>query len=66
MLLQPETIEWMMNYIGEVEDDLMRQSMVTMLNEAYEWRNIETMCSVYAWLDFLIDYIPREKSAVPE
>ena len=60
--LQPETIEWMMNYIGEVEDDLMRQSMVTMLNEVYEWRNIETMCSVYAWLDFLIDYIPREKN----
>ena len=60
--LQPETIEVMMNYIGEVEDDLMRQSMVTMLNEVYEWRNIETMCSVYAWLDFLIDYIPREKN----
>ena len=60
--LQLETIELMMNYIGEVEDDLMRQSMVTMLNEVYEWRNIETECSVYAWLDFLIDYIPREKN----
>lgn len=60
--LQLETIELMMNYIGEVEDDLMRQSMVTMLNEVYEWRNIETECSVYEWLDFLIDYIPREKN----
>ena len=60
--LQLETIELMMNYIGEVEDDLMRQSMVTMLNEVYEWRNIETECSAYAWLDFLIDYIPREKN----
>ncbi len=60
--LQLETIELMMNNFGEVEDDLMRQSMVTMLNEVYEWRNIETECSVYAWLDFLIDYIPREKN----
>lgn len=60
--LSLETIEWMMNNIGEVEDDLMRQSMVMMLNEVYEWRNIETECSAYAWLDFLIDYIPREKN----
>ena len=60
--LSLETVDWMMNNIGEVEDDLMRQSMVTMLNEVYEWRNIETECSVYAWLDFLIDYIPREKN----
>ena len=60
--LSLETVDWMMNNIGEVEDDLMRQSMVTMLNEVYEWRNIETECSVYAWLDFLIDYIPREEN----
>ena len=61
-VLPKETANWMMNNIGEVEDDLMRQSMVTMLNEVYEWRNIETECSVYAWLDFLIDYIPREEN----
>ena len=61
-VLPKETVNWMMQHIGEVEDDLMRQSMVTMLNEVYEWRNIETECSVYAWLDFLIDYIPREKN----
>ncbi len=60
--LPEESRVWMMQNIGEVEDDLMRQSMVTMLNEVYEWRNIETECSVYAWLDFLIDYIPREKN----
>lgn len=61
-VLPKETVNWMMNNIGEVEDDLMRQSMVTMLNEVYEWRNIETECSAYEWLDFLIDYIPREKN----
>ncbi|MBR5770753.1 MAG: aminopeptidase, partial [Alistipes sp.] len=61
-VLPKETAAWMMEHIGEVEDDLMRQSMVTMLNEVYEWRNSETECSAYAWLDFLIDYIPREKN----
>ena len=60
--LQLETIELMMNNFGEVEDDLMRQSMVTMLNEVYEWRNSETVCDVREWLDFLIDYIPREEN----
>ena len=60
--LPKETVNWMMQHIGEVEDDLMRQSMVTMLNEVYEWRNIETECDVREWLDFLIDYIPREEN----
>lgn len=61
-VLPKETVAWMMEHIGEVEDDLMRQSMVTMLNEIYEWRNSETVCDVRKWLDFLIDYIPREKN----
>ena len=61
-VLPKETAAWMMEHIGEVEDDLMRQSMVTMLNEIYEWRNSETECDVREWLDFLIDYIPREKN----
>ncbi len=61
-ILPKETVNWMMQHIDEVEDDLMRQSMVTMLNEIYEWRNSETVCDVREWLDFLIDYIPREKN----
>ena len=61
-VLPKETAAWMMQNIGEVEDDLMRQSMVTMLNEIYEWRNSETECDVREWLNFLIDYIPREKN----
>ena len=60
--LAEESRVWMMQNIGEVEDDLMRQSMVTMLNEIYEWRNSETVCDVREWLNFLIDYIPREKN----
>ncbi len=61
-VLPKETAGWMMEHIGEVEDDLMRQSMVTMLNEIYEWRNSETECDVRAWLNFLLDYIPREEN----
>ena len=61
-VLPKETIEWMMEHIGEIDDDLMRQSMVTMLNEIYEWRNSETECNVRRWLNFLLDYIPREKN----
>ena len=61
-ILPNKTIKWMMEHIGEVEDDLMRQSMVTMLNEVYEWRNGVTECDARAWLDFLLNYIPCEKS----
>ena len=61
-VLPTETAEWMMEQIGEVEDDLMRQSMVTMLNEIYEWRKSETECDVQRWLNFLLDYIPCEKN----
>ncbi len=61
-VLPTETAEWMMEHIGEVEDDLMRQSMVTMLNEIYEWRKSETECDVQSWLNFLLDYIPCEKN----
>jgi aminopeptidase N len=61
-VLPQETAEWMMEHIGEVEDDLMRQSMATMLNEIYEWRKSETECDVQRWLNFLLDYIPCEKN----
>ena len=61
-VLPNETAEWMMEHIGEVEDDLMRQSMATMLNEIYEWRKSETECDVQRWLNFLLDYIPCEKN----
>ena len=61
-ILPNKTVKWMMEHIGEVEDDLMRQSMVTMLNEVYEWRNSATECDVRKWLNFLLDYIPCEKS----
>ena len=61
-ILPNKTIKWMMEHIGEIDDDLMRQSMVTMLNEVYEWRNGVTKCDARAWLDFLLNYIPCEKS----
>ena len=61
-VLPKETAEWMMEHIGEVVDDLMRQSMATMLNEIYEWRKSETECDVQRWLNFLLDYIPCEKN----
>ena len=67
--LPEETVEWMMQNIDSIDDDLMRQSMVTMLNEVYEWRNSDRLIigaynilTVREWLDFLIDYIPREKN----
>ena len=67
--LPKKTIEWMMEHIGEVEDDLMRQSMVTMLNEMYEWRKSYALSTeernaltARTWLDFLISYIPRENN----
>ena len=67
--LPTQTITWMMEHIGEIEDDLMRQSMVTMLNEMYEWRksnalNTDTRNALTArtWLDFLMEYIPREEN----
>lgn len=61
-VLPKKTITWIMVHIGEVEDDLMLQSMVTMLNEVYEWRNSATECDVRKWLDFLLNYIPCEKN----
>ena len=68
-VLPKKTVEWMMDHIGEVEDDLMRQSMVTMLNEMYEWRKSNALSTeernaltARTWLDFLISYIPREKN----
>ena len=67
--LPEETVEWMMQNIDSIDDDLMRQSMVTMLNEVYEWRNSDRLIigaynilTVREWLDFLIDYIPREEN----
>ena len=67
--LPEETVEWMMQNIDSIDDDLMRQSMVTMLNEVYEWRNSDRLIigaynilTAREWLDFLIDYIPREKN----
>ena len=68
-VLPKESVEWMMEHIGEIDDDLMRQSMVTMLNEMYEWRKSNALSSeernaltARTWLDFLISYIPREKN----
>lgn len=67
--LPEEAVEWMMQNIDSIDDDLMRQSMVTMLNEVYEWRNSDRLIigankilTAREWLDFLIDYIPREKN----
>ncbi len=67
--LPEETVEWMMQNIDSIDDDLMRQSMVTMLNEVYEWRNSDRLIigaynilTAREWLNFLIDYIPREEN----
>ena len=58
-VLPSKSTTWMMEHITEVKDDLMRQSMVTMLNEMFEWRKGFT---AREWLDFLLKYIPREKN----
>ena len=66
--LPKETREWMMQNISSIDDELMRQSIVVMLNEVYEQRNnIELSLRgdttlVREWLDFLLSYLPKEQS----
>lgn len=66
--LPKETREWMMQNIENIDDELMRQSMVVMLNEIYEQRNNSRLSLwgnkgvVREWLDFLLSYLPKEQS----
>ena len=66
--LPKETREWMMQNIENIDDELMRQSMVVMLNEIYEQRNNSELSLwgdkrfVREWLDFLLSYLPKEQS----
>ena len=69
-VLPRKSIEWMMQNIATIEDDLMRQSMVIMLNEMYEQRNniqlseeaLRHPLEAREWLDFLLDYLPKEEN----
>ena len=66
--LPKETREWMMQNISSIDDDLMRQSMVIMLNEIYEQRNSAELglwgktTLEREWFDFLLGYLPKEES----
>ena len=58
-VLSDDTMEWMMEHINDVEDELMRESMIMMLNEMYEWSSDRSL-DARRWLDFLIGYLPHE------
>ena len=71
--LPEATREWMMQNIESIDDELMRQSMLVMLNEIYEQRNsaelndegaTHMLDATYTrrWLNFLLDYLPKEHS----
>lgn len=51
---------WMMENMASTADDLMRQSMLVMLNELCEQRG-DTF-PAREWLDFLLDYLPAEEN----
>ena len=61
--LDEEIIAWLTENMTTVEDDLMRQSLIMVLNEEYEndWQH-NTGLDSRRWLDFLLDYLPDEKN----
>ena len=69
-VLPRKSMSWMMQNIANIEDELMRQSMVIMLNEMYEQRNNAQLpeeaqrhpLGAREWLDFLLDYLPKEQN----
>lgn len=62
-VLDTEIIEWLTKNMTTIEDDLMRQSLIMVLNEEYEanWL-LDNSLDSRRWLDFLISYLPHEKN----
>lgn len=60
-LLDRKQREWIMENMATTDDDLMRESLVIMLNECYEqsWLFKHKLSSRH-WLDFLLGYLPEE------
>lgn len=62
-LLDRKQREWMMENMTTIDDDLMRESLVIMLNECYELSEFfKHKLSSRRWLDFLLGYIPSERN----
>ena len=62
-VLDTEIIEWLTKNMATIEDDLMRQSFITVLNEEYEANWLLDNClDSRRWLDFLLGYLPYEKN----
>ncbi len=62
-LLDRKQREWMMENMTTIDDDLMRESLVIMLNECYEQSEFfKHKLSSRRWLDFLLGYIPSERN----
>ena len=60
-LLDHKQIEWMMENMTTIDDDLMRESLVIMLNECNEQSEFfKHKLSSRRWLDFLLGYLPEE------
>ncbi len=62
-VLDTEIIEWLTKNMATIEDDLMRQSLIMVLNEEYEanWL-LDNGLDSRRWLDFILDYLPHEKN----
>ncbi len=62
-VLDTEIIEWLTKNMTTIEDDLMRQSLIMVLNEEYEanWL-LDNSLDSRRWLDFILDYLPHEKN----
>jgi aminopeptidase N len=62
-VLDAKIIAWLTTNMRSIEDDLMRQSFITVLNEEYEanWLLDNSLDSRH-WLDFLLGYLPYEKN----
>ena len=58
--LPAEVRQWMMQNMATTNDDLMRQSMLIMLNELSEQR--KELFEPREWLDFLLSYLPEENN----
>ncbi len=62
-LLDRKQMEWIMENMTTIDDDLMRESLAIMLNECYEQSEFfRHKLSSRHWLDFLLSYIPSERN----
>lgn len=60
-LLDHKQREWMMENMTTIDDDLMRESLLIMLNECNEQSEFfKHKLSSRRWLDFLLGYLPEE------